>query len=84
MNEWYLSDGTVLTGQKRTEYLKRKLKMYDDLSKNIAAVLKECSQLNKINYSDSLADSILDAGDKISMIEIELEMLLEEIHMRLY
>ena len=84
MNEWYLSDGTVLTGQKRTEYLKRKLKMYDDLSKNIAAVLKECSQLNKINYSYPLADSILDAGDKISMIEIELEMLLEEIHMRLY
>ena len=80
MNDaWYLGDGTVLTGNDAAEYLKKQLRIYDDLSKEIASCLKECYKLNMIDRSDSLAGSLLDAGERISMIEIEPEMLLREI-----
>ena len=83
-DEWYLNDGTALCGNDAAEYLERQLGIFDDLSRQIAACLKECNELNEIDHSESLADAVLETGERISMIEIELEMLLREISSVLY
>lgn len=76
MNELYLKDGTVLTGKRRYLYLKSKINNFREVSKIVDDVLCECIRLNKLERCDSLLDSVLDTGDNLAAIRLELEMLL--------
>ena len=83
MCELFLSDGTCLVGKDAEEYLTKKLACLKGLSKKIDQVIDECKILNVIEEDDSLAYSVMETGERLSSIQISLEMLLEEMSSKL-
>lgn len=83
MYDWFLNDGTNLTGKDAEEYLIKRLACLKDLSKEIDRVINECISLNVVEEDDSPVCAVMETGERISMIQILLETLLEDIQFKL-
>lgn len=77
--EWYLPKGEVLRGEAARIFLSKKLDHFKSVSKRIDSVLIECLKLNAINKDDSIDVNVCEAGEKLSVIHSELEMLCEDL-----
>ena len=80
---WYFHDGTYITGKEAEVYLVHKIKVYKKLSKEINNVINSCKSLNIIEEDDSLSWSVMETSERFSLIQIQLEMLLDEIKCKL-
>lgn len=78
--EWYLPKGEVLRGEAARIFLSKKLDHFKSVSKRIDSVLIECLKLNAINEDDSIDIKVCEMGENLSIIQIELEMLCEELN----
>lgn len=57
---------------------------FTELSLYIDAALKECKSFNKVTKNESLAYSVINAGENLSMIEFILEdLLVEQVKLKL-
>lgn len=83
MYEWILSDGICLVGKDAEDYLIERLACFKELSKEIDRVINECISLNVVEEDDSPVCSVMETGERISMIQILLEALLEDIQFKL-
>lgn len=83
MNQWTLDNQTTLYGEEAERYLSEQLAEFTELSLYIDVALKECKSFNKITKNDSLAYSVINAGENLSMIEFILEDLLEQVKLKL-
>ena len=83
MTQWTLGYQTTLYGEEAERYLSKQLAEFTELSLYIDAALKECKSFNKITKNDSLAYSVINAGENLSMIEFILEDLLEQVKLKL-
>ena len=83
MNQWTLDNQTTLYEEEAERYLSEQLAEFTELSLYIDAALKECKSFNKITKNDSLAYSVINAGENLSMIEFILEDLLEQVKLKL-
>lgn len=68
-----------MTGEIAENYLKVKLNNFKSLSMKIDNVLKECNELNVIEGDQYINVSVMEAGEKLAMIELLLESLLDDI-----
>ena len=83
MTQWILNDQTTLYGKDAERYLSEQLTDFTELSLYIDTALKECKSFNKITKNDSLAYSVINANENLSMIEFILEDLLEQMKLKL-
>lgn len=83
MCEWFLKDGTYLTGKEAEEYLLKKLDSIKILSNKVERVINECKSLNVIEDDESLAWSVMETEERLSIIQTLLELLLEDININL-
>ena len=83
MVEWYLNNGSCLTGKIAENYLKNKLNNYENLSMKIDNILKECNKLNVIEKDRCINVSVIETCEKLAMIELLLESLLDDIKVNL-
>lgn len=83
MTQWILDNQTTLYGEEAERYLSEQLAEFTELSLYIDAALKECKSFNLITKNDSLAYSVINAGENLSMIEFILEDLLEQVKLKL-
>ena len=83
MCEWYLHDGTCITGKEAEKYLSHKLNVLKMLSKEIDCVINHCKTLNIIEEDESLSWSVMETSERFSLIQIQLEMLLDEMKCKL-
>ena len=70
-------------GTDAERYLSEQLTDFTELSLYIDAALKECKSFNKVTKNESLAYSVINAGENLSMIEFILEDLLEQVKLKL-
>lgn len=77
--EWYLTDGTVLTGSaavKRMEFL---MENYKRLINDISRTLNRCQEMNHIAQEDCLPNTVIFTSEQLSLIGIELNLLAQRI-----
>lgn len=77
--EWYLSDGSVLRGKIAAKYLHEKRKIYERLIEDVDCVLSRSLESNHVVEENTLANTVMSTGENLSIIQIELELLLERI-----
>ena len=77
--EWHLTDGTVLKGEKAQEYLNHQLDHYKKLIDDIDNTLSNCLDYNHVILEDTLPNTVMFTGESLSIIQIELELLLDRI-----
>ena len=77
--EWFLSDGTLLLDAEAETYLSSKLYEYADLFDRIRFVLNDCLDHCAVSQETTLPNSIMFSNERLSIIQIQLELLLEEI-----
>lgn len=77
--EWYLTDGTVLKGEKAQEYLNLQLAHYKKLIEDIDNTLSNCLDYNYVTLEDTLPNTVISTSESLSIIQIELELLLDRI-----
>lgn len=77
--KWYLSDGSVLRGKTAAKYLHTKLKNYERLIEDVDCVLSRSLKSNHIVEENTLANTVMSTGETLSIIQIELELLLERM-----
>lgn len=83
MYKWYLHDGTCITEKEAEVYLVHKMNVFRKLSKEIDNVINNCKSLNIIEEDESLSWSVMETSERLSLIQIQLEMLLDEIKCKL-
>lgn len=83
MYKWFLNDGTYLTGKDAEQYLVEKLNSLKQLSVKVGRVISECESLNKIEEDESLAWSVMETEERLSIIQIQLELLLKDMNVNL-
>lgn len=83
MYKWFLNDGTCLTGNEAEQYLVEKLNALKQLSMKVDRVICECKSLNKIEEDESLAWSVMETEERLSIIQIQLELLLGDMNANL-
>lgn len=81
--EWFLSDGTLLSGAEAETYLFSILSRYSDLFDRVRFVLDDCLDHCAVSPETTLPNTVLFSGERLSMIRIQLEFLLEEISLTL-
>ena len=77
--EWFLSDGTLLLDAEAETYLSSKLYECADLFDRISFVLNDCLDHCAVSQETTLPNSIMFSNERLSIIQIQLELLLEEI-----
>lgn len=77
--EWYLSDGSVLKGETAKKHLLAKLHSYKELMKNIDCILSRSLENNHIVKENTLPNTVMFTAEALSIIQIELEMLLDRM-----
>ena len=81
--EWFLSDGTLLSGAEAETYLSSKLYEYADQFDHIRFVLKDCLDHCALSQESTLPNTVMFSNERLSLIQIQLELLLEEISLTL-
>ncbi len=84
-DSWYLaSKDTWLYGKEAFDYVSNKVNSSRKLIKDVFELIDETKKLETINVLQddpitNIYDEYLDIGEKLSLIEISLEMILEKI-----
>lgn len=81
--EWFLSDGTLLSGAEAETFLTSILYQYADLFDRISFVLNDCLDHCAVSQESTLPNTIMFSNKRFSLIQIQLELLLEEISLTL-
>ena len=81
--EWFLSDGTLLSGAETETFLTSILYQYADQFDHIRFVLKDCLDHCGVSHETTLPNTIMFSNERLSLIQIQLELLLEEISLTL-
>ena len=77
---WYLSNGDYIEGDKAHVFLNKKMNKYENLINEIDSKLIECLKLNVKEYDGDIDYCVMETGERLSMIEILLEELLNDIN----
>ena len=77
--EWFLSDVSLFFGKDAEEYLLIQLKHYETMIKRIDSSLDSIHELNQLVERDHLVATIMETGESLSWILLELESLLKEL-----
>lgn len=78
--EWFLSDGSSIKGEEAYTYLSKELERFRSISKMIDSTLINCLKLNVISEDDSIDVNVCNAGESLSIVQIELEMLIKKLN----
>ena len=81
--EWFLSDGSSIKGEEAYNYLSKELERFKSISKMIDSTLINCLKLNVISEDDSIDVNVCNAGESLSIVQIELEMLIKKLNILL-
>lgn len=81
--EWFLSDGTLLSGAEAETFLTSILYQYADQFDHIQFVLKDCLDHCALSQETTLPNTVMFSNERLSLIQIQLELLLEEISLTL-
>lgn len=81
--EWFLSDGTLLSGAEAETYLSSKLYEYADQFDHISFVLNDCLDHCAVSQETTLPNTIMFSNERLSLIQIQLELLLEKTSLTL-
>lgn len=77
--EWFLSGGTLLSGDEAEAYLLSKLSKYTNLFDQIQFVLNDCLNNCAISKETTLPNTVMSTCERLSIIQIQLELLLDEL-----
>lgn len=77
--EWFLSDGMLLSGKEAEMYLLTVLSEYEKLVDHMRFTLIDCLDNCKVSQENDLFNTIMCTGERLSIIQIQLELLLEKI-----
>ena len=77
--EWYLSDGTILKGKEASDHLKSKLENYEKVIADVDRILSRSLKNNHIVEEDTLPNTVMYTAEAKSIIQIDLELLLERM-----
>jgi len=77
---WYLSNGKSIGDDTAYDFLNKKMIKYENLINEIDSKLVECLKLNVKEYDGSVDYCVMETGERLSMIEILLEELLNDIN----
>lgn len=77
--EWFLSDGTLLSGKEAEKYLFTVLAEYEKLIDLMRFTLIDCLDNCKISQEDALPNTVMCTSERLGIIQIQLELLWEEI-----
>ena len=78
--EWFLSDGSSIKGEVAYNYLSKELERFRSISKMIDSTLINCLKLNVISEDDSIDVIVCNAGESLSIVQIELEILIKKLN----
>lgn len=81
--EWFLSDGTLLSGAEAKTFLTSILYQYAYQFDHIRFVLKDCLDHCALSQESTLPNTVMFSNERLSLIQIQLELLLEEISLTL-
>ena len=76
---WYLSNGDFIEGNDAYDFLNGKMNKYENLISKIDSKLVKCLKLNVKEYDGSIDCCVTETGERLSMIAILLEELLNDI-----
>ena len=76
---WYLSNGESIEDDTAYDFLNKKMIKYENLINEIDSKLVECLKLNVKEYDGSIDYCVMETGERLSLIEILLEELLNDI-----
>ena len=76
---WYLSNGDFIEGDEARVYLNKEMYKYENLISKIDSKLVECLKLNVKEYDGDIDYCVMETGERLSLIEILLEELLNDI-----
>lgn len=76
---WYLSNGEFIEDDEAYDYLKKEMNRYEVLIGKIDSKLVECLKLNVKEYDGDIDYCVMETGERLSLIEILLEELLNDI-----
>ena len=76
---WYLSNGEFIEDGDAYNFLNKRMKKYENLISKIDSKLIECLKLNVKEYDGSIDYCVMETGERLSLIEILLEELLNDI-----
>ena len=77
--EWFLSSGILLSGVEAETHLLSILSRYSDLFERIRFVLDDCLDNCAISQETTLPNTVMFSSERLGIIQIQLELLLEEI-----
>ena len=77
---WYLSNGIFIEDDEAYDYLKKEMNRYEVLIGKIDSKLVECLKLNVKEYDGSIDYCVMETSERLSLIEILLEELLNDIN----
>ena len=77
---WYLSNGDFIEGDEARVYLNKEMYKYENLISKIDSKLVECLKLNVKEYDGDIDYCVMETGERLSLIEILLEELLNDIN----
>ena len=77
---WYLSNDESIKGDDAYAFLNKKMIKFENLISKIDSKLVECLKLNVKEYDGDIDYCVMETGERLSMIEILLEELLNDIN----
>ena len=81
MCKWFLNNSVCLVGSDAEVYLSNRLNELSKLSSKVERVISECSELNIVlNDRKTLSLSVMETGERLSVIQTLLELLVEDMN----
>ena len=77
---WYLSNGKSVEDYETYNYLSKEMNKYEKLISKIDSILVECLKLNVKEYDGDIDYCVMETGERLSVIEILLEELVDDIN----
>ncbi|WP_294561092.1 hypothetical protein [uncultured Traorella sp.] len=77
--ESYLSDGTILKDKEAFDHLKSKLENYEKVIADVDHILSRSLKNNHIVEEDTLPNTVMFTAEALSIIQIDLDLLLERM-----
>lgn len=76
---WFLTEDNVLTGIEACRHMQSLMNNYQVLIDDISYTLNRCLKYNHVSEEESFPNTVLFTSEQLSMIEIELELLIQRI-----
>lgn len=76
---WYFADGSYIEGDEAAVFLEHKAVVLKRLSLKITESISRIDEYNRMQKSDDLFDDVLENGEHLTWIQLELEKLLHDV-----